>query len=220
MCGRFILITPAEHINRLFKVELRLNLPPRYNIAPTQPVLVIRNNEARQRIADHQRWGLIPSWSKEPDKYGPLINARVETVLEKPSFRGPMRHHRCLIPADGFYEWQKMPSGPKQPWLIRAKDEQTFAFAAVFDQWLAPDGSQVDGCALLTQAAGPALASIHPRMPVMLRPEEADTWLEADDPRLLLEGLRPLSDVDLKPQKVSRHVNNVRHDDESCMTPA
>ncbi|HYD29924.1 MAG TPA: SOS response-associated peptidase, partial [Azospirillaceae bacterium] len=172
------------------------------------------------------RWGLVPSWADDPSIGNRLINARTEGVADKPSFRGPFRKRRCLIPADGFYEWQSI-GGRKQPWLIRRRDHATFAFAGLWDHWYGPKhepekrlAEPLETACIITTGANAVLAPLHSRMPVILAPADWDAWLDPHAPWELAETLlRPCPDDALEAAPVSPRVNNVRHDDPSCIAP-
>lgn len=180
MCGRYLLTSPPDAVARQFGVDVRDNFPARYNIAPTQPVATVRNGYAGREYA-LQRWGFILPWAKEVSGQ-PLINARAETAAEKPAFRSAFRRRRCLVPADGFYEW-RMTHGAKEPWCVRRTDKTLFAFAALWDTWESPDGSEIDACAILTAAAGADLARIYPREPIVIPQTDYDAWLDHSDER-------------------------------------
>lgn len=219
MCGRFTITSPPEALRALFGYEEHPNFPPRYNIAPTQPIPIVRLMNAK-RSFQLVRWGLVPSWSKEMPK-SVLINARAETIDDKPSFRGGFRHRRCLVPADGFYEWQAQAGGPKQPFLIRRRDRQPFAMGAIWEDWLTADGSELDSAAIITTAANDTLKPVHQRMPLILDSEEWDTWLNteeisAKDARKLL---KPAPDDLLEAVPVSPRVNRVSEDDPGLIEP-
>lgn len=183
MCSRYSLTSPHEAVRAHFRYAASEVFPPRFNIAPTQPALVVALDAERERAPLLVRWGLIPSWVKDPASFTTLINARAETVLEKPSFRAAMRHRRCLVPADGFYEWTG-PAGRKQPHLIRPKRTEgtepaaPIAFAGLWEHWLGADGSEMLSMAILTTAANATVAAIHDRMPVILAPAVHETWLD------------------------------------------
>jgi putative SOS response-associated peptidase YedK len=170
MCGRYSFTLPPEALHALFRVITTLNLQPRYNIAPTQQVPVIGREKDGRRALKQFRWGLIPRWSKEMPKTAPLINARAEGIAEKPTFRDSFAQRRCLVPADGFYEWSKdKDSGDRRPWRIVMKDRPGFAFAGVWDAWRNPDGEILRSVAIVTTAATGKIAAVHDRTPVMLR---------------------------------------------------
>ena len=167
MCSRYSLTSPPEAVRRLFDCAAVDDFPPRYNIAPTQPVLIARPDPKGARELRLVRWGLVPSWVKDPREFTTLINARAETASDKPSFRGAMRHRRCLVPADGFYEWTGA-RGSKQPHFIRLNDSRLFAFAGLSETWLGADGSEIETMAILTTGANGDMARIHDRMPVII----------------------------------------------------
>ena len=176
MCGRyFIVMTPADMRNQ-FGYRDMPNFPPRYNVAPTQPIPLVRMWEGQRQFM-LMRWGLLPSWVKDPKAFTLLINARGDTVNEKPAFRNAMKYRRCLIPADGFYEW-KRDGATKRPYLIRMKGGAPFAFAGLWETWAGPNGEEVDTAAIVTTDANAVLAPIHHRMPVILAPDKFDAWLD------------------------------------------
>ncbi len=212
MCGRYLLkSTPAE-VGLLFDLDIRDNFPPRYNIAPTQPIAVICQNERRKRDYALMRWGFIPEWQKAPSAR-PLINARAETIVEKPSFRPAYKRRRCLIPADGFYEWRSG-GGVKQPYCIQRHDDGLFAFAGIWETATDPDGGEIDTAAILTIARGSDLRALHHREPVVIAPKHFSAWLEADerDIAMLDDLLAPAPAGSWRYFAVSNAVNNVRHD--------
>jgi len=221
MCGRFTLFEADQVLAREFGVSDFPPRSPRYNIAPSQPVAAVRAAPAGSgRELALLRWGLIPSWSKDPAIGNRLINARAETAREKPSFRNAFRRHRCLIPASGFYEWLRWDRG-KQPYFVRMCDGHPFAFAGLWDRWESPDEGAVETCAILTTAANDVLAPIHDRMPVILPPGEYDRWL---DPSLLNTDslatlLVPFPPEEMLAFPVSPRVNAPTVDDEKCITP-
>ena len=219
MCGRYFLKTPLQDIAALFGVPLEGRLEPRYNIAPSQPILALRKNEREEEELSVLQWGLVPAWRKEaPEK--PMINARVETVLDKPSFRAAYRHRRCLIPASGFFEWQDGPA-PKQPWLIRVKDTSAIAFAGIWERWAGPGGdNMLEGAAILTKPANAAITHIHHRMPVILTPNEFPLWMgdQMPDPEMIFH-LAGYPNNAFETIPVSRHVSNARNDDARCVEP-
>ncbi|MEM6710709.1 MAG: SOS response-associated peptidase [Pseudomonadota bacterium] len=181
MCGRFVITTPREAIEALFDIKTEGEYTPRYNITPTQPVLYVHRWSGEERRTDYARWGLIPSWHKDPQNAQPMINARIETVLEKPSFKAAVRHRRVLVPATHFYEWRR-DATPKQPYAVgRTTPEHPsglFAFAGIVDEWTGKDGEVLPTLALLTQAAQGAVADVHHRMPVTVPTAFFNTWLE------------------------------------------
>jgi putative SOS response-associated peptidase YedK len=221
MCGRFTLSTPASEWAALFHVD-PLDVEPRYNICPTNDIVVVR--PALQRSAREAvllRWGLIPSWTDAPDEFPLLINARSETIGSKPSFRDAFGERRCLAVADGFYEW-KTESGRKRPFWIHLPDGGPFGIAGVWDRWSGPGSERsLETCALVTTAASEDLADVHDRMPVILDPEQVDLWLDPATGLDELETLmRPGKAGRLALREVSQRVNSVRNDDEECLLPA
>ena len=170
MCSRYSLTSPPEAVRSYFKARNSPNFPPRYNIAPTQPVLIASHDAKAERELTLVRWGLIPSWVKNPAEFTTIINARAETAAEKPSFRAALRHRRCLVPADGFYEWIGKP-GAKRPHLIRPKAGGPMAFGALAEHWMGPDGSEIETMAILTVAANRTVSVLHDRMPLILEPD-------------------------------------------------
>lgn len=177
MCSRYSLTSPPEAVRAYFGTKNALDFPPRYNIAPTQPVVIVRRDHAGDREQHLVRWGLIPSWVKDPRDFTTIINARSETASEKPSFRGSLRHRRCLVPATGFYEWTGKP-GQKRPHLFRPRDGGLFALAGLAEHWVGADGSELETMAILTTSANATMEPIHDRMPVIIAPEHFDVWLD------------------------------------------
>lgn len=222
MCGRFTLHHTLEEIEERFAAEAVSESMPRYNIAPTQDILTVTQNGSRYLEAYH--WGLIPSWAKESAIGNKMINARAETLSEKPSFRTALSRRRCLIPADGFYEWQAAADGKKTsktPMHIRLQSGELFAFAGLWDEWQAPDGSPLRSCTIITTSANEVTAPIHDRMPVLLRPEDEALWLDnaitqAAD---LLPLLIPYPADLMEAYPVSRAVNAPTIDDPECLVP-
>ena len=212
MCGRYLLNATLEAILAILKIKAELNLAPRFNIAPGQPILAARLDAKGERELAHVRWGLIPSWMKEMPTNVTMINARMETVAEKPSFKGAYKYRRCLIPATGFYEWQVV-NGPKQPYCIYLPDQPVFAFAGLWEHWQGPDGSEIETAAILTGEASLAIRDIHERMPVILRPGDHEAWLAGE------KGAEDVFDPDMKFgfHPVSRRVNAVANDDASLI---
>jgi len=221
MCGRFTLFEADKVLSREFDVSGFPPLSPRYNIAPSQPVAVVRAAPAGAgRELALLRWGLIPSWSKDRTVGNRFINARAETVHEKPSFRNAFRRHRCLIPVSGFYEWRRQERG-KLPYFVRMRDERVFAFAGLWDRWEGADESVVETCTILTTAANAVLAPIHDRMPVILPPAEYARWV---DPALrntdsLAPFLAPFPPDEMIAFPVSPRVNAPTVDDGKCIAP-
>jgi putative SOS response-associated peptidase YedK len=213
MCSRYNLTSPPEAVRAYFKHVNEVSFPPRYNIAPTQPVGIVRLDGRGERIFTLVRWGLIPPWVKDPREFATLINARSETVAEKPSFRGALRHRRCLVPADGYYEWTGR-AGAKQPHLIRPKAGGLIAFAGLWEHWLGADGSELETMAILTTAANATASAIHDRMPVILASSDFEAWLDvrpgSEVP--ILNLLAPAPDDLLEIVQVSKALNSSRND--------
>lgn len=200
MCGRFTLITPIEEAARQFQAAAPKNMKARYNISPSQEILAVRDRDKAREMSSLV-WGLIPSWSREPKGF---INARAETLLEKPSFREAFKHRRCLIPADGFYEWKKEAKG-KQPYYFQLTDGGLFAFAGIWEEW-GKDESAVKTCAIITTEPNELLSPLHNRMPVILREEDYERWLGGglhDAESLLV----PYPASEMQGHAVSRQVN-------------
>lgn len=225
MCGRFALISDTEQLVAEFGIapESVAAMPesvPRYNVAPTQPVAAIRLADgSKQRELTFFRWGLIPSWSKDPKIGSRMINARSETVAEKPSFRAAFKRRRCIIPADGFYEWQKVDGG-KQPIFIHGVDKRPFALAGLWEMWSDPEGSMLQTCTILTTRPNDMMAPIHNRMPVILEKEDYDMWLDpGDNPQQALHLLRPYPAEKMAAYPVSTFVNSPRNDAPACIEP-
>jgi putative SOS response-associated peptidase YedK len=213
MCGRYKIEATPEILRAFFHFEEYPNFPPRFNIAPTQPVPIVRLI-AGKRHFQLVRWGLVPSWMKEMPK-SVLINARAETINEKPSFKGGFRHRRCLIPTDGFYEWQAREGRVKQPHVIHRPDGTPFAMAGIWDDWMSADGSELETCAIVTTAANDRLKPVHHRMPVILDPKDWDAWLDTDgtSAKEAAELLKSAPDDLLEALPVSPRVNKISHDD-------
>jgi len=229
MCGRFTLRTPAtvliEHFDLDVRGDRQLELfAPRYNIAPTQEVVVVRADATRRRSAAMLRWGLLPSWSKSAKPSGaPMINARAETLAEKPAFRAALCCRRCLVPADGFYEWQQGPggaNGKKQPFYIHRPDGRPFAFAGLWETWTDSTAHlTIESCTIVTTEANRALRELHERMPVVLAPADYALWLDSgvSEPGRLQHLLAPCGEDELVAEPVSTHVNRVANDDPQCI---
>jgi len=219
MCGRFRLSRSDKEIRDRFGVaEDHFDWTPRYNIAPTQQVAVIRQDPAQPvRRMNALRWGLVPHWAQDAAIGARMINARSETAAEKPSFQDAFRRRRCILPADGFYEWKREEAG-KQPYHFGLADDSLFALAGLWDRWHTPDGQILETCAILTAAANPLMAPIHDRMPCILRDEDLELWLEPSFSQLpqLSVMLAPYDPARMKAFLVSTHVNQVRNDDPEC----
>ncbi len=222
MCGRFLNRTPVSETARIFRVKTPApNYPPRYNIAPTQDVIAVRfNPETRERTLDALRWGLIPFWAKDPSIGSRLINARAESLAEKPAFRDAFLERRCLIPADGFYEWKKA-GGAKTPYAIVPR-EGPFAFAGLWERWKDPKSQEaVRSCTIVTGEPNRLVAPIHNRMPVILDESAWAVWLgEADaSPAELQALLRPYPAERMRAYPIGTRVNNARSDEPSLIDP-
>ncbi|MBI3943310.1 MAG: SOS response-associated peptidase [Chloroflexi bacterium] len=221
MCGRFSLAVPKETLVEQFEVATTPDLGPRYNIAPTQPVAVVRlAKESGARFLSEVRWGLIPAWAKDPAIGQKMINARAETAAEKPAFRGAFKYRRCLVVADGFYEWQKTGSS-KQPFRIHMRDGQPFAFAGLWETWKGSDGIPVETCTILTTEPNSLMQQIHNRMPVILEKADYPLWLdpEVQDVALLGTLMRSYAADQMESYPVGSWVNNPRNDDPRCLAP-
>ena len=221
MCGRFSLHTPENKIREAFHLEHTepLGLSPRYNIAPSQDIPIVRDTESGPEMT-LARWGLIPSWSKEPKTGYSTINARVETVAEKPAYRAPFKRQRCLIPADGFYEW-KMVNGKKTPHHICMRDSRVFAFAGLWDRWEG-EGGHLDSCTIIVMPANEVMNPLHERMPAIIAPAHYDLWLDAriTDKQEIMGYLNSAPSACLTYYPVAPRVNAPKHDDERCIRPA
>lgn len=221
MCGRYALTqTPEDVLGALGVADFDDGFPPRFNIAPTQPILVVTQADRQpgsnlpERRAVLARWGLIPGWVKDMKDFPLLINARSETAIDKASFRAAMRHRRALIPASGFYEWKRPPqeSGLKsQAYWIRPKNGGVIAFGGLMETWSSAEGSEVDTAAIMTTKANRAIRSIHDRMPVVIRPDDFERWLECktQEPRQVADLLAPVDDDFFEAIPVSDLVNKV-----------
>jgi putative SOS response-associated peptidase YedK len=234
MCGRFTLTDPDADLAVQFNLPelpsaaLRtgLDMQPRYNIAPTQPVAAVRlAAESAVREMVLLQWGLIPFWAKDPSIGNRMINARAETAADKPAFRAAFRRRRCLVVADGFYEWQKQDGGKqpgsKQPFFISLRDRKPFAFAGLWEFWKGEDETVIESCTLLTTTPNELMRPLHDRMPVILQPRDYGLWLDRDvqDPARLIPLLRPYPAEEMDAYPVSRFVNKPENDDPRCIEP-
>lgn len=220
MCGRYTVVhTHKELIARFRVTKALIESRARFNIAPTQKVPVVIYES--QRVLEEVSWGLIPSWSKEPDKFKPLINARAETLAEKPSFRSALKKRRCLIPADGFFEWQTK-AGKKIPVRITLKEGALFSFAGLYEDRKDPAGAPLRTCTIITVPANEKIAPIHERMPAILRPEDEEIWLTAkpEETEKAFGCLKSYPDDQIEYYEVSSLVNSARVDTEECIAPA
>lgn len=220
MCGRFTQTASPEAIAKQFQVESPPLFKPRYNIAPSQQIATIRlNPDVAKRECVMLRWGLIPSWAKDTKIGNQCINAKSETVAEKPAFRSAFKKRRCLVIADGFYEWQRI-GERKQPMWISRQDHQPFAFAGLWEHWQLPDGEPIESCTILTTSPNDLMAPIHNRMPVILAPSSYDQWFDLSAQMDALNALlRPAPSEALQAYPVSTLVNNPRHDAPACLEP-
>jgi putative SOS response-associated peptidase YedK len=221
VCGRYTLATPnPAEVRGRFPIGEAIEVRRRYNVAPGDEVLAVTTDKEGRSRGELLRWGLVPSWARQPDTGLKMINARVETVGERPAYRRAFERYRCLIVADGFYEWRRQPAGPKQAFHIARGDGGLFAFAGLWSIWHGEDGQTLRTCTILTTAANAAIAPLHDRMPVILAPEAESAWLEpADSPehlRRLLGGLDP-GGTALRP--VGPAVNDARYDGPDCLAP-
>jgi len=225
MCGRYTRKEQIEALLEVLKAVIQCDLKPRYNIAPSQMVACVRHaQENGHRECVLLKWGLIPSWAKDRSIGNKMINARAETVAEKPSFRKAFKHQRCLVIADGFYEW-KREGKAKQPFYIRFKDSRPFAFAGLWETWkdkTQEDGSQIDSCTIITTEGNELMESIHHRMPVILDPKNYEIWLDTaiKDAALLTPLLKPHPSNEMEAFPISTRVNNPRFDGPECLEPA
>ncbi len=221
MCGRFTLTTEAKELAKRFGVEISAsfykNIAPRYNIAPTQPVVVLADDGERR--VKQMRWGLIPSWAKDPSIGNRMINARAETLTVKPAFRVAIRKRRCIIPADGFYEWQQQ-GKLKQPVRIVLKCGEPFGFAGLWEHWQPPEGNEILSCTIITTEANELLKAVHHRMPVVLPRDKESLWLDPDvELARVLELLRPYPSEQMEYYRVARAVNSPANDNAGCIAP-
>jgi putative SOS response-associated peptidase YedK len=220
MCGRYVITSPAAAIRALFGYDERADFPPRYNVAPTQPIPVVRLVDGKRSFA-LMRWGFIPAWVKEPKTFSLLVNARGESALDKPAFRNAMRRRRCLIPADGFYDWP--PGAPRRPYFVRPKKSgDPIAFAGLWETWTGPNGEEFDTAAIVTTRSNRLLAAIHDRMPVIVAPEAFDLWLDCAkvDATTAAALIAPAPEALLECYEISPAVNRTANDDARLIEPA
>jgi len=218
MCGRYELHAQPAAIALAFGLAWPPELTPRYNVAPMQMVPVVRVNAVGERELAQVRWGLVPRWAKDPSIGARMINARAETAAAKPSFRTAFRRHRCLLPADAFYEWQPAAGGTRQPMRIGLRDGGLMGFAGLYERWLSPEGEPLDTCTILTTEANALLARVHDRMPVIIDPADYAAWLDPAhaDP---VDLIAPCPAQRMAMWPVSTRVNSVRNDDPSLIEP-
>lgn len=225
MCGRFAITLPPEAVRAFFAYVEQPNFPPRYNIAPTQPIPIVvagPHTHGAERHFMLVRWGFLPGFVKDPKDFPLLINARGETLAEKPSFRAALKRRRCLFIADGFYEWRKTSEkGPKQPYLIRRVNGEPMGFAGLYETWSDPTGGEIDTACIVTVAANKLMSHVHDRMPAILPREAFSTWLDVDgvDTGKAASLLRPTAENLLELVPVGTLVNRVSQDDDSLQKP-
>lgn len=225
MCGRFSLTATPEDVALVVGTDEFVAFPPRYNIAPTQPILMVSVGPNNKLIAPLVRWGLVPAWVKDPNEFSLLVNARSETAAQKPSFRNAMRHRRTLIPASGFYEWFRPANAKgnegKQAYWIRPKHGGIVYFGGIMETWASADGSEIDSGCILTTSANEAISQIHHRMPVIIQPDDFERWLDCktNEPRDIVGLLKPAPNDFFEAIAVSDLVNNVRNSGAEVQTP-
>ncbi len=219
MCGRFALFLEPQQLAEQFDVAVPAQMASRYNIAPTQPVAAVRLGHNGRRELAFFHWGLIPSWAKDMKMASRMINARSETLADKPAFRAAFKRRRCLIPATGFYEWQKRPDG-KQPMFIHARDGSLLGLAGLWETWYAPDGGELDSCTIITTEPNALMEPIHNRMPAIIDPADYSSWLAPEErPDLGLHLLRPYPADKMAAYPVSTLVNSPANDLPACVEP-
>jgi putative SOS response-associated peptidase YedK len=218
MCGRYAVTSAPEAIRALFGYPEQPNFPPRYNVAPTQPVPIVRMTDGKRQFA-LVRWGLIPAWVKDPRAFSLVINARGESVLDKPAFKNAMKYRRCLFPADGFYEWERK-GERKQPYFVRRKGGGPLAFAGLWESWMGPNGEEQETAAIITTDASPSITHIHDRMPVIVPREAFDFWLDPKvDAEMAMAVIQPAKDEEIEHHEVSRAVNRTANDSAELVEP-
>ena len=219
MCGRYLITSAPEAFRRLFGYPEQPNFPPRYNVAPTQPIPIVRMFEGKRQFA-LVRWGLIPAWVKDPRGFTLLVNGRGESVNDKPAFRNAMKRRRCLFLADGFYEWSEH-GGRKRPFLVRPKNGEPVAFAGLWETWMGPNGEETETAAVLTTEANRTLMPIHHRMPVVIPPEAFDMWLDCVNVDALTAAalLVPAPEDLMEAYEISTAVNRVANDGPEVIAP-
>jgi putative SOS response-associated peptidase YedK len=225
MCGRYVIFSTPEAIRALFRYGEQPNFPARYNIAPTQPIPIVRLVDGKRSFA-LMRWGLLPSWVEEPKTFPLLINARGESVLDKPAFRNAIRRRRCLVPTDGFYEWQAGGAAAKRPYFVRARrgadgGAPPLAFAGLWETWTGPNGEELDTAAIVTTDAHRTLSALHSRMPVFIAPHDFDRWLDCDavPAEEAATLIKPADETLLEAYPISSAVNRVANDSEALIAP-
>jgi putative SOS response-associated peptidase YedK len=217
MCGRFTLTADGNSVQLALGLESTPTLTPRYNIAPSQPLAIITNDAPKQ--VSYHTWGLVPQWAKDPSIAYKMINARSETAHEKPSFKAAFKYRRCLIPADGYFEWQASDKKNKTPMYIFLNEHKIFAFAGLWEVWHAPDGSEIRSCTILTTDSNEKTKAIHHRMPVILQPDDYDTWLHSDDEKVKRALMQPFASEAMDIYPVSTVVNKPANDSPENIVP-
>jgi putative SOS response-associated peptidase YedK len=217
MCGRYLITSTPEAMRQLFQYPELPNFPPRYNVAPTQPIPIVRLYEGRRQFA-LVRWGLIPSWVKDPKTFSLVLQARSDSVLDKPSFKNAMKRRRCLIPADGFYEWNE---DTRRPYVVRPKHGGPVAFAGLWETWMGPNGEEMETVAVITTDANQTLHPIHYRMPAVIPPEAFDLWLDClnVDANTAAALLGPAPEDLFEAYEISTAVNRVTNDHPGLLKP-
>lgn len=220
MCGRYGLAVKGDDLAELLELDHVPDIAPRYNIAPTQDVAVVRTSRPQSRVLTTLKWGLVPFWARDSDIAHRLINARCETVHEKKAFRWALRQRRCLIPSDGFYEWKKVKTD-RLPHHFGLRDAQPFCMAGLWERWQSADGRRLATCTILTTQANPLVAQVHDRMPVILRPDQHALWMDhsVQDPAVLGEVYHPFPEELMEMWPVARHVSNPLTDGPQCRSP-
>jgi putative SOS response-associated peptidase YedK len=220
MCGRYAYLLPPEAMAQLFKLLNEIDYPPRYNIAPTQPIVTIMEREGR-RTAELFRWGFVPGWVKNPRDWPLLINARAETIEHKPAFRDALRNSRCVIPASGYYEWKRGPDGDKRPYYITTVDEAPMAFAGLYSTWAGPNGEEVDTVCIVTVAPNAEVSEIYDRMPALLAGDAIDAWLNTRDVdvRLAQQFIATPGDGTMKFHPVARTIGKAEAEGPALIAP-
>ena len=219
MCGRFVITSPPAAIRQVFGYAEQPNFPPRYNIAPTQPVPVVILDQGARHFR-LMRWGLVPAWVKDPRKFTLVINARSEGVQDKPAFKNAIRRRRCLVPADGYYEWH-VSEGRKRPYFIYRRDREPLGFAGLAETWIGPNGEEVDTVAIVTAPASPDLAVLHHRVPVTIAPDAFERWLDcsSDSAEGVMALLSGPEEGEFAWHEISTRVNSADNDDAQLVMP-
>jgi putative SOS response-associated peptidase YedK len=220
MCGRYAVTLPPQAMRDLFRTLNQLDYPPRYNIAPTQPIVAIWQ-QAGRRTAQLVRWGFVPGWVKDPREFSLIINARIEGIDEKPAFRDAIRNQRCIVPASGYYEWHTGPDGTKQPYYVTMQDGSPMAFAGLYANWSGPNGEEIDTAAIVTTPAGPDTVHIHPRTPAILRGDAIEQWLDTANVngRFAVQLPQPLEAGVVRLHPVDRAVGSNQADGPNLIIP-